>query len=255
MNQHSIYIPRMFAHHNEHTICEVMDIIGAGSINRIDFTPINKKPGFGEKVDDVVKSAFIHFNVINTSSILYQKTILYGQSYKIQVSEREYWICLKNKNPVQPTLMNIHQVVENGRHLESIIEQQEKKINDLEIKLENVHQVVYQLIGGLFNQEEQHNIIHNHLDVLFNKKRDDFREDVSKWGIYPTTRQGDHNEERIERLERKFEEIYTNDDELLKIKHNNQKYQEVDDSCDEDEEYNQQLEEYLENEYRWRHQK
>ena len=33
-----------------------------GTVTRVDFTPINKQPGFGKEGDIVVKSAFVHFS-------------------------------------------------------------------------------------------------------------------------------------------------------------------------------------------------
>ena len=58
----SIYIPRMSIDHDEESIKYYMMINGIGNVSHIDFTPINKKPGFGENVDEVVKSAFVHFD-------------------------------------------------------------------------------------------------------------------------------------------------------------------------------------------------
>ena len=223
----------MAAHHDKDSIINVMSNYKIGTVSHIDFTPINKKPGFGEKVDDVVKSAFVHFsNLIMTpdnqyyydsiytcGNVSFWDTILYTDTpYKLQVSLKEYWICLKNTKPVQRTMMNIHQVVENGRHLENLIEEQadklkaqEETINNLSEKLENVHQVVYQLLGGLFNQETQSNSLQHHIDVLYSEKRirrSRFQEpDFSKWENYPTTRQGDDSERRIEALEQQVKSM------------------------------------------------
>ena len=129
----SIYIPRIASYHNEEKIRNVMEFLHIGQVEYIDFTPINKKPGFNENVDQDFKSVFIHFKVYYSNNIW--NTIAAGESYKIQITQHEYWLCLKNKNPIQRTMMNIHQVVENGRHLEKLIEEQAKKIEELEQKL------------------------------------------------------------------------------------------------------------------------
>lgn len=140
-NNQSIYIPRIASYHNEEKIRNVMEFLHIGQVEYIDFTPINKKPGFNENVDEDFKSVFIHFKVYYPNNIW--NTIAVGESYKIQIKQNEYWLCLKNKNPIQRTMMNIHQVVENGRHLEGLIEaqakileEQAKKIEELERKLE-----------------------------------------------------------------------------------------------------------------------
>ena len=132
----SIYIPRVSVHHNETTIREIMYQYQIGEVSYIDFTPINKKPGFVEIYDEQYMSAFVHFSTPWLQRRDFWDTIAHEKPYKIQASPREYWLCLKNKNPVQRTMMNIHQVVDNGRHLEKLIEEQANKIEALEYKLE-----------------------------------------------------------------------------------------------------------------------
>jgi hypothetical protein len=120
----------------EEAVIEKMNRYGFGNVSRVDFTPINKKPGFGENVDLVVKSAFIHFEFINVYYTLWEILENNG-SYKFQVDTNEYWILLKNKNPVQRTMMNVHQIVENGRHLEKLINNQAEEISQLSENLES----------------------------------------------------------------------------------------------------------------------
>ncbi len=224
----SIYIPRMAAHHTEQSVRNIMVSFQVGTVVRVDFTPINKKPGFGEKVDDVVKSAFVHFSdpipspdgwiYFNTRSYNgneeFWEAIVTGQSYRLQVSPREYWICLMNKNPVQNTMMNIHQVVENGRHLENLIEKQNDEIKNLrEIidkqskTIEGIHHCIYQLVGGLYCQSTQAKMIDQHLEVLGFENCDINSKNTHPSGIWPTTRQGDSNQKRIEELENTIREM------------------------------------------------
>ena len=132
----SIYIPRISVGRDEKYIMDVMYQFQIGEVSYIDFTPINKKPGFVEIHDQQYMSAFVHFSRPWTTNCDFWDTIADDKPYKIQVSSREYWLCLKNKNPVKRTMMNIHQVVDNGRYLEKLIEDQAKKIKDLEDKLE-----------------------------------------------------------------------------------------------------------------------
>ena len=170
----------MSTRHTLGSIKNIMSTFRIGTVERIDFTPINKKPGFGENIDDVVMSAFVHFsdpilgddNCYNYTSDSYLRdnnfwdTISYDQPYRLQVSYNEYWICLKNKKPVRYTMMNIHQVVENGRYLENLIEEQNNKIKELEKKIDNMNQVIRQLIGGLYCQNTQECVLETHLRVL-----------------------------------------------------------------------------------------
>lgn len=213
----SIYIPRVSTRHTEASIKNIMSSYQIGTVERVDFTPINKQPGFGENVDDVVISAFVHFSdpilgydncySYRSDSYLgvhdFWDTISANQPYKLQIARYEYWICLQNKNPVKRTMMNIHQVVENSRHLESLVEEQKNKIQKLEEKMANMDSVIKQLVGGLFCQSTQEGTLDTHLGVLdgenFSSKP--LPENTHKWTHWPTTRQGDDCEKRIENLE------------------------------------------------------
>jgi len=207
----------MSTSHTEKTIKNIMSSYRIGTVERVDFTPINKKPGFGENVDEVVISAFVHFsdpalgldNCYNYMSDSYLgvndfwDAISANQPYKLQIARNEYWICLKNKNPVQYTMMNIHQVVENSRHLENLVEEQKNKIQKLEKKMDDMNEVIRQFVGGLFCQRTQQGILENFLRVLDGDgfSSEPLPEDTHNWSHWPTTRQGDECEKRIENLE------------------------------------------------------
>jgi len=205
----SIYVPRMSFNVTEDFVKATFMKIG--NVKRVDFTPVNKKPGFNEKFDSFtnVKSAFIHFSEyhVNVLSIDILVILEKGKSYNFYIDHSEYWILLKNKNPVTHTMMNNHQIVDNCKYLEEKVRSQEEMIKNLEDKLEGVHKVVYQLIGGLFNQWSQEHIITTHMSHLGfineNKRENDNNSQLSngEWSIWPTTRQGDLNETRIKLLE------------------------------------------------------
>lgn len=271
----SIYIPRMSTHHNEKTIQDIMNKYHIGTVSYVDFTPINKKPGFGENIDSVVMSAFVHFSdpaLCSDGYYHYNSRIHLGNDefwslisseipYKLQVSKNEYWICLKNKNPVKRTLMNIHQIVENGRHLENLIEEQEDKIKQLERKINGIQNVVYQLVGGLFCQNTQTDIIGIHLANLFDEKntKNTYSGDENKWGSFPTTRQGDDCERRIEALEKAIIESNHEEDLDTEILMRKREKYGIDDSSIESEfadgHEDEETSNYDAPNYRWRHQK
>lgn len=128
----SIYIPRMSLGWSIDFINKIMNQNRIGIVNHIDFTSINKKHGFSENYEQDFVSAFIHFS---STDYLFEN-IKAGRPYKLIINPNEYWICLLNKNPIPRTLMNIHQVVENCRYLENLLQLQGKKIELLERKLE-----------------------------------------------------------------------------------------------------------------------
>jgi hypothetical protein len=247
----SVYIPRMAAHHDEESVINVMTNYGIGTVCYVDFTTINKQPGFGENVDKYMKSAFVHFcdpKKVGSEKYNYYMSYPHKEKfwdmvlssngpYKLQVSMSEYWLCLENKNPVQRTLMNVHQIVENGRYLENLIEEQSQTIKKLENKLEGLHNVVYQLVGGLFNHQTQAGIMAIHHHIMGFNNSASIHNDTSKWDISPTTRQGDENDRRIESLEQTVRDMLNFDypeavftpqeeqDDLLQKR----KYEEIDD--------------------------
>ena len=218
MNSFSIYIPRLQSNVTEDFIKYVFCSTSVGEVARVDFTPINKKPGFGENVDNVVKSAFVHFSFFTNISYTdpeFGNKVREGNGYKFYPETLQgYWLLLPAKNPIQQTMMNNSQIVENGRYLETKLEEQEAKlteqaqtIQELQKKLDGVQYVVYQLLGGLFNQSNQGEILKNHLSSLFSEPRVRNRNedpDNSKWEFWPTTRQGDENEEKIKCLQKEF---------------------------------------------------
>jgi hypothetical protein len=161
----------------------------------------------------------------------------------------DFWCLLKNKNPVKRTMMNIHQVVANGLFLEkkvleleqttgknidlklhvynsitdfrfqkieqqlenseTIIKEQNKEIDLLTRRTESLQNVVHQLLGGLFCQTTQNDILNVHLNKLFEHEswyeyyhtEENITLSNNNGNIYPTTRQGDATQRRLEALE------------------------------------------------------
>jgi hypothetical protein len=230
----SIYVPRMSASWTEDEVKFIMTSYKLGIVTYVDFVPVNKKPGFVENIDKNIKSAFIHFSdpvltncgayyisgelppriKMDMPTMTFWSKIGLGESYKLYVSKDEYWICLKNKNPIQRTLMNIHQVVENGRHLESLVTAQDAEIKNLKDtiteltkKLDGVNLAIYQLLGGLYCQRTQPYTLNEQLNII--GFGNDYTlipiDDTHPSGIWPTTRQGDENSTKIEELEKRLQ--------------------------------------------------
>jgi len=151
----SIYIPRMDIKDTEDFVKIVLQThYKFGIVNRVDFTAINKKRGFTENTNGLYKSAFVHFESIHNKMFI--RAIESGNPYKIYFAKDEYWICLKNKNPVRTTFMNIHQVVENGRYLENLIAEQETRIKEQSNTIEELKEAVKTLL--VINREREVNV-------------------------------------------------------------------------------------------------
>jgi hypothetical protein len=80
----------------------------------------------------------------------------------------------------------------------------ESKIDSLEKKLNGVDEVIYQLIGGLFNQSTQSDMIESHLCCL---RGNEYLGKIDEDAIWPTTRQGDKHEEEIKLLKQQVSRL------------------------------------------------
>jgi len=85
-------------------------------------------------------------------------------------------------------------------------EKQEKKMKKQERKIQGQNVVIYQLLGGLFDQKTQSGILNIHLSLIGESTRESTNEcttvDTSIWRQFPTTRQGDESERRIDIIEK-----------------------------------------------------
>jgi len=85
------------------------------------------------------------------------------------------------------------------------ITKQEFRIKELEKKFCNLQESVYQLVGGLYNQEKQAGIIQYHISHLYpDEEADEAKDHPEGWGVMPTTRQGDKLEEISKTLEKRI---------------------------------------------------
>ncbi len=236
----SVYIPRMDTGYNQEMVAEIFRNNGIHGVVSVDFIPMNKKPGFQEIFDTGYVSAFVHiyepyyddtFNkksfqedYVKRLNTKFWNTLMGGQSYKIYVNKSVYWLCMQNKNPVPRTLMNIHQVAENGRHLEKLIEDKEwlihsqnQRIEELENNMKNVSDTLYQLIGLLGRQGIQD----FHMHAIMNGKHVDKQVfDTSKCEACPTTRQGYCCESRVDLYNPNYRSDYKNEMEQLEKNEN-----------------------------------
>jgi hypothetical protein len=76
-------------------------------------------------------------------------------------------------------------------------------INKHELKIERAMSAIYQLYGGLYNQKRQNYILKKRVALLYDDEEQP-DEPTEEYDIWPTTRQGDVNEERIKLLEEKL---------------------------------------------------
>ena len=119
----SIYIPRVFPiYANTKKINSIFKKFNIGEIDRIDF--VEKKT----KNNTIYYQAFIHFKFWENSQIshnIQEKINDPNQTAKIVYNDPEYWILLKNKNPMTETEIKL-----------------EKRIIELENKILNLEKIL-----------------------------------------------------------------------------------------------------------------
>jgi hypothetical protein len=186
---------------------------GFGRINRIDILSINQD-GFAE-----IK---IGFRCTKKKDILELRDTVYYQICEQPVrmnlsdeADEGYWIlslkCLPSHNRwsdlgIADIKLNdsTDQVDTQKGISETDILQ---KMDELEDKVKRQQDVIYQLLGGLFNHDTQAGSVDELVSVLLKIQPLDVLKDTSKWTIYPTTRQGDENAEKIAIMQQKMFEI------------------------------------------------
>jgi hypothetical protein len=203
------------------------------NIVRIDFVSILNQD---KTVNPDYRSAFIHMYLRNnpTSFQLYKTTYVEENAFKFYFNSqtKSYWLLLKNKFPVPETELNLSQVVENARLLEERVAKQEEIIEYQATKIEKIENVVYQLLGGLFNQSTQSEVLNQNLNRLLDDNEVCWSPtngpSKSKWDIWPTTRQGDDSEIRIQKLENELKQV-----KRFVVFHNEYKFSDEDSSDEE----------------------
>ena len=135
MSATSFFIPRMLAEYDETRVKGIFTNLCIGTVSRVDFVPIEGEPRF--------QKAFVHveqfYNTPSADHII-REVLEYEGNGSVRVypgtfNQNEYWILLRNKTPVQETKLNIHQVVENARILQGVVEGQAAEIKALREQL------------------------------------------------------------------------------------------------------------------------
>lgn len=138
----SIYIPRISASYDEDYIKSAFKNLDIGLVTRVDFASNNT---------GLFRKAFIHVDKYFDSMIAndIRNAHMDEQSYNLYpdfINQSVYWILLKNHKPVQETVLNIHQVVENHRILEEIVMKHEEIVMKHEEQINSLLKMVYHLV-------------------------------------------------------------------------------------------------------------
>jgi hypothetical protein len=187
---YSLYIPRISSVFEQKDISNILAMYNIASVRRVDFVPLVVS-------NDDWCSAFVHCFHVEPSV---WNVLDSGKSYKLQATLSEYWILLKNKNPILDTRLNIHQVVENARILEERVLKQDAIIQKQTEQIDRLQETVYQLLGGTFCQRTEMKKIFSNFNYM-------------KWGVHCNNRWINSEKEALEEMERQKIEYYEYEEE------------------------------------------
>ncbi len=153
-NNYSLYIPTINKKYSAEIIINVFWKFFVGNIDRIDFVPIMKQPKDPNKEpfeDTNFWQAFIYVRPKTTWGWFVLDAIEKDGSYKFYPNQetayahcsaekpnpKEYWVILKNKNPVPyaQTHLNLHQLAHNNSLLETKVSEMEAKASEMELEI------------------------------------------------------------------------------------------------------------------------
>jgi hypothetical protein len=155
----SVFIPTISKVHTEEIIANYFDLNYVGKVERVDFVEFqnDEKKGY--------QKAFVHFSPQKKTGEIMEAIEQKG-SYRFYPCERminvcsfkeqnEYWILLKNRNPVPKTELNIDQLAHNQKLLEEKASRMEEKALQMEEKALQMEEKALQMEEKFTKMEQQ----------------------------------------------------------------------------------------------------
>jgi hypothetical protein len=137
MSSISLYIPIISTSYLEEDIKQMFGY-RVGKVTRVDFAPAKKRPGQGADVPAIIRSAYVYISCFYRTRLAatIQRTVFgSNRGFRLTVAPREYWVLLKNHNPIPACDQNIHQLSQRLQTVESIATSQQQTIDSLKKSL------------------------------------------------------------------------------------------------------------------------
>lgn len=98
---------------------------------------------------------------------------------------------------------------EDAKEMRKIIHDLAEQLEEQKQQNKRIEGTVYQLLGGLYNQGSQRDVLMSHINSLYpSLYRGDFDpEKISEENIWPTTRQGDELEAKFIKQRKKYKKL------------------------------------------------
>lgn len=141
--QANVYIPRMLRERaNAQNVAQMLLSLGVGRLEYIDFVEINGNHGVKE-ADGTDKPFVKHATLVSAYALIsfFDRRILEQiatdpcepSGYKLYLfrESKEHWLLLPNYNPVERTILNIHQVAHYTAEVQTKTASMETMIKDI----------------------------------------------------------------------------------------------------------------------------
>jgi len=158
-NQLSFYIPRLYNDYTVDDVANMFRLMYIGDVRRVDFVQIENSYSH--------QSAFVHMDCLYENAFADAIRLIVfsgGGQYKLWIhADVEFWWLMKTTNPVADTHLNIHQVVENARILETKVVEQAEKIKDQSERIERLEM----LLSQIEKREKEDEVFNATIDKLY----------------------------------------------------------------------------------------
>jgi hypothetical protein len=143
MSSISLYIPIISTSYSEEDIKQLFSY-HVGKVTRVDFAPAKKRPGQGENVPIIIRSAYVYISCFYRTKLAdtIQRNVFGSKrGFRLTVAPREYWVLLKNHNPIPSCDQNIHQLADRLRAVESLVISQQSVISSQQLQIDSLKKV------------------------------------------------------------------------------------------------------------------
>jgi len=143
VGQANVYIPRVVRERaNAQNVASILMSLGVGRLEYIDFVEINGNHG-AKKEDGTDKPFVKHSTLVSAyasisffdhrilDSIVKDTNVASGYKLYLYRESREHWLLLPNQNPVERTILNIHQVAHYTAEVQTKTASMETMIHDI----------------------------------------------------------------------------------------------------------------------------
>ena len=156
---YSVFIPTISKAHTEERIANYFALKCVGNVERVDFVEFQSDEEDRACDPKRFQQAFVHFTPDQKTHEIMEAIEQKG-SYRFYPfkEQNQYWILLKNKNPVPKTELNVNQLAHNQKLMEERYAQMEERYAQMEeryAQMEEREALMVEKMEKMFQKMEQ----------------------------------------------------------------------------------------------------